>query len=123
MSEIKTVRNRSGGGALRSSISPSKEFASPLRSRFHVTKALLGKEDLFTKKELRRGTSRGTVGSGIYVSLQPDRGGSGEPVAESAHGLYIGLITRLREDLAQPLNVDVDRALVDFAVVTPHLRQ
>src|SRR5258707_10810848 len=71
MSEIKTVRNRSGGGAVRSSISPSKEFASPLRSRFHVTEALLGKELLFTKKGLRRGTSRGTAGSAIWVSLRP----------------------------------------------------
>src|SRR5882672_8174059 len=66
MSEMKTVRNRSGDrdgdGALHSSMSrPPKASRRLTRWRFDVTEALLRKEDLFTKKALRRGTSRGTV--------------------------------------------------------------
>ena len=50
-------------------------------------------------------------------------GGGGKAVAESSHRLDIGTAAWLREDLAQPLHIDVDSALVDLIVATPNLRQ
>src|ERR1700761_3110878 len=44
-------------------------------------------------------------------------------VAEAAHRLDVGLVSRLGQYLPQPLYVDVHRPLVDFAVVAPDLRE
>src|ERR1700681_1616911 len=55
--------------------------------------------------------------------LRPEGDRRGETVTEAAHCLYVGLEPRFSQDLAQPLHVDVDGALIDLTVAAPHLRQ